>query len=40
MLWAEREAHGDIHMMPSRDTYLDLPTKTLQVVCARARGCE
>lgn len=32
LLWKEQQNHGDIHFMPSRDTYIDLPTKTLEVI--------
>ena len=30
--WAEHKRTGDVHFMFSRDTYMDLPTKTLEVL--------
>jgi len=32
LLWREHEEFGDVHMITSRDTYIDLPTKTLQAL--------
>lgn len=37
--WAEYKEFGDVHFMFARDTYMDLPTKTLEVAPCRLLWC-